>query len=264
MAKYTVELRNVCDLYGREEVENWFKDYNVNDFLLPEFALKIAQAGVWSKDRLARKIVDHYYMREIGLETPYLFKHYAKVKMQEIMEKYLMIIYTNCIEYDPFESVDFHITESRTINNTTNNRLDNSVTSSGSNSSTATSTTESDSSSSSSGLQVNSNTPQGQINKASILAGTYASNTSAMENEGSVSDDTSTSSSSSGQTSNTESGQTLTSGTGQTIEAFTHDEKGNRGVLDSYQKMILQLRDTIYAVDAKIIEELNELFMGIY
>ena len=32
MGKYTIELRRVCDLYGREEVESWFKDYNVDDF----------------------------------------------------------------------------------------------------------------------------------------------------------------------------------------------------------------------------------------
>ena len=228
MAKYTIELRRVCDLYGREEVESWFKDYDVDDFLLPEFALKIAQAGVWSKDRLARKIVDHYYMREIGLETPALFKHYAKVKMQELMEKYLMIIYTNCIEYDPFESVDFHITESRTINN--------------SNETSGTSTSNSNGS----GLVVNSNTPQGQISKETILEGAYASNTSANESDVTATDNTNSTSS------------------GTTIESFRHDEKGNRGVLDSYQKMILQLRDTIYAVDAEIIKELNILFMGLY
>ena len=228
MAKYTIELRNVCDLYGRDVVESWFKDYDVDDFLLPEFADKIARAGVWSKDRLARKIVDHYYMREIGLETPALFKHYAKVKMQELMERYLMIIYTNCIEYDPFESVDFHITESRTINN--NNQT----------------TGNSTSNSSGSGLVVNSNTPQGEISKENILAGSYASSTSANENDITATDETSTNSS------------------GTTVESFRHDEKGNRGVLDSYQKMILQLRDTIYAVDSEIIKDLNILFMGIY
>lgn len=264
MSKYTIELRKVCDLYGRNEVESWFKDYNLSDYLLPQFVEVVENAGVWDKNKLATKIVNHYYMREIGFETPALFEFKAKSKMAEIMERYSMIIYTNCIEYDPFESVDFHITESRTINNTTNNRVDNSVTSSGTNSSTSSTTTDSDSTSSSSGLQVNSNTPQGQINKASILAGTYASNTSAMENEGTISDDTTTSSSASGQNSNTESGQTITAGTGQTIEAFTHDERGNKGVMDSYQKLIIQLRETIYAVDEKIIEELNDLFINLW
>lgn len=65
MAKYTIELRKVCEIYGREEVENWFKSYNINEFLTQKQIEQIEKAGVWSKDRLAKKIVDHYYMREI-------------------------------------------------------------------------------------------------------------------------------------------------------------------------------------------------------
>ena len=33
MAKYTTELRNVCDYYGRDEVETWFKSYKLEDYL---------------------------------------------------------------------------------------------------------------------------------------------------------------------------------------------------------------------------------------
>ena len=29
MAKYTIELRRVCDIYGRNTVEQWFKDYDI-------------------------------------------------------------------------------------------------------------------------------------------------------------------------------------------------------------------------------------------
>ena len=36
MSKYSIELRNVIKYYGREEVENWFKSYNIEDYLLPE------------------------------------------------------------------------------------------------------------------------------------------------------------------------------------------------------------------------------------
>ena len=65
MAKYTIELRKVCDIYGRDEVEGWFNSYELTDFLTQEQALVITNSKVWSKDRLARKIVDHYFMREI-------------------------------------------------------------------------------------------------------------------------------------------------------------------------------------------------------
>ena len=107
MGKYTIELRKVCDLYTRETVESWFKDYDISYYLRPNEIAVIEEAGIWNKDRLASKIVDHYYMREIGLETPALFKHYARVCMQEIMEKKLPLIYSMSIEYDPLVNVDF-------------------------------------------------------------------------------------------------------------------------------------------------------------
>ena len=115
MAKYTIELRRICELYGREEVENWFKSYDISDYLTPIQIEVLEKNKVWSKDHLAKKIVDHYFMREIGFETPALFKHYALVTMQEIMEKYLLLIYTKFLEYDPLSSVDYDETYTREI-----------------------------------------------------------------------------------------------------------------------------------------------------
>ena len=79
MSKYTIELRKVCDIYGRDVVENWFKDYNLTDYLTQTQIDVITETNTWSKDKLAKKIVDHYFMREIGQETPALFKHFAFV-----------------------------------------------------------------------------------------------------------------------------------------------------------------------------------------
>ena len=87
MATYTIELRKVCDLYGRDEVEKWFKSYNLQDYLTQEQIQVLQTENIWTKDKLAKMIVDHYFMREIGFETPALFRHYAKVTMQEIMER---------------------------------------------------------------------------------------------------------------------------------------------------------------------------------
>lgn len=164
MAKYTIELRKVCDIYTREEVESWFKDYNLSHYLRPDEIASIEQAGLFSKDRLASKIVDHYYMREIGLETPALFKHYAKVKMQEIMESKLPLIYSISIKYDPLVNVDY--TESFTRNIESNGNTNNNA----------------------SGLSVSSDTPQGQIQKSAVLSGAYASSTGASETESSSED----------------------------------------------------------------------------
>ena len=224
MSKYTIELRTIVEYEGREKVEDFFKDYCIYNYLRPNEVETILSANIWSKDRLASKIVDHYYMREIGYETIGAFKHYAKVYMQEIMERYLPLIYSNSISYDPLVNVDYTETFERNIQ--------------GSGSSESNSTNEA------SGLSVNSDTPQGQISKANILNGTYASNTGASETESSISDTTSNSS--------------------NTDETYSKKVKGNSGVSATAQKMIQQYRDNIIAIDERIINELDKLFMGLY
>ena len=101
MAKYTIELRKVCDLYGRDTVESWFKEWNLEDYLTQDEIDVINERGTFNKDRLARMIVNNYYMREIGLETPALFHLAVTNKMFKIMEKYSYEIYSASIQFDP-------------------------------------------------------------------------------------------------------------------------------------------------------------------
>ena len=235
MSRYTMELRELFTPilfpkppYTRNEVENFFKDYELSDYLTQEQINVINNTGVWTKDKLAKKIVDHYYMREIGFETIGLFQHYAKTTMNEIMEEYLPLIYSSSIEYNPLVNVDYTETFTR------NENIENNGTS------------DSTSSSNASSLGVNSDTPQGQISKQAILTGTYASSTGANENESEV-----TSNSSNNTNSNTD-------------ESYTKNVKGNSGVSATAQKMIEQYRNNIRALDREIIDKLNILFMGLF
>ena len=224
MSKYTIELRSIIEYEGRDTVEDYFKDYCIYNYLRPNEVETILSANIWSKERLASKIVDHYYMREIGYETIGLFKHYAKVYMQEIMERYLPLIYSNSINYDPLVNVDYTETFERNIKGTGES--------------------ESNSTNEASGLSVNSDTPQGQISKTNILNGTYASNTGASETESTISDTSSNST--------------------NTDETYSKKVKGNSGVSATAQKMIQQYRENIIAIDEQIIKELDKLFMGLY
>ena len=232
MASYTMQLRKVIEYFGREEVENWFKDYDLSHYLTPTQIEQITKFNVWSKDRLAEKIVDNYYMREIGFETPALFKHYAKIEMKKIMERYLPKIYSNFLEYDPLSNVDFTETYTREIAGQTQNQ--------GSSNST--------SQNNASGLNVNSDTPQGQISKQAILGGSYASQTNASETESNIEDNTTTEN----------------QGTSNTVETFTRHEEGDNGVIITNQRLVKEYREIIVAIDEEIINELNCLFMGIY
>ena len=162
MSKYTATLRDLT-YYGitKDTLISYFSDYNLEDYLTQDEIQVINSRGTWTKNKLARKIVDHYWMYEIGSETPALFRHRAKVKMQEIMESKLPLIYSSAIKYDPLVNVDYTETYNRNIKGTNEDNV------------------------SASGLVVTSDTPQGQISKEQILQGTYASGTSANESSSS-------------------------------------------------------------------------------
>lgn len=210
MSKYTTNFRELIEMniVSREEIESVFKEYKLTDYLTDEEINVINNRGTWNKEKLAKKIVDNFYLREIGQETFAMFKHYAKIQMQKIMESKLPLIYSASIKYDPLVNVDF----------------------------TETYNSESESKANASGLAVNSDTPQGQINKNEILQGKYATNTGATEQD----------------TSNNDKSN------------YIKNVKGNSGVSATAQKMIEQYRSNIRAIDYEIMKELKPLFMGLF
>ena len=168
MAKYTMEIRELISTFSEDEVKSWFSQYELSDFLTPDEIKVIEDRGTWSKDQLTKRIIDHYYTREIGTDAIGQFMLFVKDKMNEIMETYAPLIYSASIKYDPLVNVNFTEEYAGTTG----------------------SSSKSSSSSSGSGLTVNSDTPQGQISKSQILQGRYASSTGANETENKV-DDTS-------------------------------------------------------------------------
>lgn len=210
MSKYTTTFRNLINggFVTRDEIENIFKNYELSDYLTSDEIEVINTRGTWTKEKLAKKIVDHYFLKELGFETYAMFKHYATIQMQEIMESKLPLIYSSAIKYDPLINVDY----------------------------TETYQSESETSSNGSGLAVNSDTPQGQISKEEILQGAYASSTGATESTASGNDSSN----------------------------YTKNVRGNSGVSATAQAMVKQYRENIRAIDYEIIQELNDLFMGLF
>lgn len=226
MTKYTTNFRSLIEggFVTREEIENVFKSYNLADYLTADEIEVITTRGTWTPDKLAKKIVDHYYLKDLGFETYAMFRHYAKIQMEEIMESKLPLIYSSAIKYDPLVNVDYTETFNRNLD--------------------VSSSATTNSSASGSGLVVNSDTPQGQISKSTILGGAYASSTSASES--------------------TSSGNDSTNGSSNTDEDYIKHIKGNSGVSATAQKMVELYRNNIRAIDLEIIKELNDLFMGLF
>lgn len=218
MSKYTTSFKRLIDggFVTRENIENIFKSYELSDYLTSDEIAVIEEKGTWSKDKLASKIVDHYFLKDLGFETYAMFKHYAIIQMKEIMESKLPLIYSSSIQYDPLVNVDYTET------------LDRNVSSEGTTSAEG------------SGLSISSDTPQTNISKSALLAGSYASNAGATEQEQTGSNSV------------------------DTDESYTKRVKGNSGVSATAQKMVEQYRQNIRAIDYEIILELNDLFMGLF
>lgn len=232
MATYTIRLKDIFNYIDRSDVESWFSSYNINDYLLPSQIEILEKYDIFSKEKLAKRIVDHYFMHEIGFETIELFKRYALITMEEIMQEKLPLIYSTLLDYDPLINEDYTETFERETSNT------------GTNNGTSTSSSDANNT----GLTINSDTPQGKINKQNILNGDYASSTSASENTSNVNDRTSVEN----------------RGDSQGSENYTRKLKGNHGILATYPKLIRQFRDNITAYQKDIINELNILFMGLF
>lgn len=156
---------------------------------------------------LNEKIINHYYMRQIGFETFGRFRYELNTRMREIMPYYVELYKTTQFEYNPIEN--YNMTEGS----------EEDVTSKG--------TTEGNT------VEKISDTPQNEITNID----NYMS--SASKNEGKSSTE------------------------GESKNKRTAWRKGNIGVM-STQNLIQQERDIILNIDMLIIEELKDLFLGVY
>ena len=112
MSKYTTEVRYICESYaGLDESVG----YDSIDEVIEKSYLKIFDnskipmfKGEEEAHRalLLKKILVHYYSREIGYETVGLWKLKLNQKMIEIMPYYNQLYESELLEFDPLKNVD--------------------------------------------------------------------------------------------------------------------------------------------------------------
>lgn len=93
MSKYTITIRNL--------IKNGFV-FNLNDYPIFDENYRAI---------LNKKILDHYLMSEIGLETPALFNHYLGSKLNEIMPYYNTLYQKQALLLNKLEN-NVNLTES--------------------------------------------------------------------------------------------------------------------------------------------------------
>lgn len=286
MSKYTTELRYLIE----NNFDIGLKNYPIFDENYREL--------------LNQKIINHYYFREIGMETAELFKRYLNTTMNEIMPYYNQLYKSELLEFNPFYNVDKTIVSDKNnnsvsdfIGNTTgknqqNADTENTQTNNGKQQTTtaATSVGESVGNSKGSGKttnkskRVSSDTPQGFLSINSIDSETYASAAEMANgetvNEFTVNDTKATSNNSeSGTTDQTNVAETKAKGN-TTSNATTETDTANKTTSndfenyvshvigksegETYSEMLLKFRDTFLNIDMMIIDELKTCFMMIY
>ena len=277
MSKYTTELRYL--------IENNF-DIGLKDY--PIFDENY-------RGTLNQKIINHYYFREIGMETAELFKRYLNQTMREIMPYYNQLYKSELLEFNPFYNVDKTVTADKNnnrisdfIGNVTgknqqttdseNNQINNSKQQTAT---SANSVGESvgNSTSTDKNKNVASDTPQGFLSINSIDNNTYAT-TAEMTKAESINNSKATSNNSESgitdQTTADETKATANSESNATTETDTTNKTTSndfenyvnhvvgKSEGETYSEMLIKFRETFLNIDMMIIDELKTCFMMIY
>lgn len=253
MSKYTTEVRFICEnsaglseSEGADNVDSildkcWNKVFN---FDFPIFDENYRQV-------LCRKILKHYYTREIAHETVGRWKLALNAKLNEIMPYYNQLYKSELLEFNPFYDVD--LTRSRegsgTSNKTSNNTETNSGTSKNVSSESGTSNTDT--------LNRFSDTPQNSMDTQGI-ADSVPLTTVTKVNE----DNTTTNESTDTLTRNdtkTGNGTENINNTDKYIETV----KGKQGT-ENYSSLLKKFRETFLNIDMMIIEDCSDCFFTLW
>lgn len=253
MSKYTTELRFICEnsaglseSKGADNIDSildkcWNKVFN---FDFPIFDENYRQV-------LCRKILKHYYTREIAHETVGRWKLALNAKLNEIMPYYNQLYKSELLEFNPF--YDVNLTRSRegsgTSNKISNNTETNSGTSKNVSSGSGTSNTDT--------LNKFSDTPQNSMDTQGI-ADSVPLTTVTKVNE----DNTTSNESTDTLTRNdnkTGSGTENINNTDKYIETV----KGKQGT-ENYSSLLKKFRETFLNIDMMIIEDCSDCFFTLW
>lgn len=198
------------------------------------------------REQLNGKIIEHYWFREIGLETPALFKRFLNRKMNEIMPYYNQLYESALKKFDPYTNYEMQTTGSSNSDHTEQRNVKHDETVS----TDAKSTTDSNTDGTSRTLV--SQTPQMQLSGHED----YASNITDT-----ASNTTATGSGTQNSTANTKLDD-LMNMNARNMDEYVTKVSGLTGITGS--NALMQFRETFINTDMLVIDELQELFMGIY
>lgn len=233
MSRYTIELRYLIE--GNYDLG--LKDYPIFDESY--------------REQLNNKIIQHYYFREIGFETEALFKNRLNQKMNEIMPYYNQMYESSKLKIDPLSTIDLEEVFSRKSKTTGEGTSTTSGTGNNTNNFNSTDTTDYGKISKFSDIAQAQTTPNEILNDKYLTSATVDDGQDKNTNTGT----------------NTSQTESTTSGTSTDERNLDEDttltRKGNNGTA-SESELLNMYRETFLNIDMMIIDDLDELFLGIW
>lgn len=233
MSRYTIELRYLIE--GNYDLG--LKDYPIFDESY--------------REQLNNKIIQHYYFREIGFETEALFKNRLNQKMNEIMPYYNQMYESSKLKIDPLSTIDLEEVFSRKSKTTGEGTSSTSETGNNTNNFNSTDTTDYGKISKFSDIAQAQTTPNEILNDKYLTSATVDDGQDKNTNTGT----------------NTSQTESTTSGTSTDKRNLDEDttltRKGNNGTA-SESELLNMYRETFLNIDMMIIDDLDELFLGIW
>lgn len=234
MSKYTTQVRFICEsLAGYDESQGYDEVDDIVETAAPQIFETYPIFDEAYRLPLNKKILRHFYTREICAETVGLWKLWLNNKMNEIMPYYNQMYSSAQLEFNPLYDVDVK---------TEHNGSDG-----GNNSRTLGSGSTRTNSDTSKVTDRNSDTPQGGL--------TGIENNQYLTNAG-ITDTTASG------TSTESRNDTEASSFANTNEYIDHTFGKHGGT--TYAKMLTEYRESFLNIDNMIIDELGDLFFNLY
>lgn len=236
MSKYTTQVRFICETSANLTESTGFND--IESVLDKSWSKIFSNFPIFDEKyraELCKKILRHYYTREICCETVGRWKLFLSDKMNNIMPYYNQLYQSELLKIQPLVSVDRSVSHQGRGRETKITK------------SNATNTNSSRTDGSTDTWSYYSDTPQGGIN--GLDSNDYLTN--ATHNTGTDG----TNSTVNGATSGNETGE------GTREDMYVDKVLGYEG---NQSEMLLKFRETFLNIDMMIIDELKDLFFTLY
>lgn len=270
MSKYTTEIRFICEsITGHNESAG----YNSVSSIIKNAAPKIFDFDFPIFDEAYRlpleiKILRHYYTREISEETVGLWKLRLESRLNEIMPYYNKLYKTELLDFNPFYDVD--ITRDHIMNNNgeSNGSQSGSLKSTKNDESNAQRNSTNESIEKDTNWNLYNDTPQGGIDGIvngddNLQDNFYLTNARRITDDNTINGKENINENKRVDTTEETDTSNKTKNTITNTEDYLEHVKGKQGT-QSYSSMLMEYRNTFLNIDMQIIENLSDLFFGLW